>query len=206
MDPQVAVALISSGAAVLVALLGIAGTITAQVFATRRAFDNSLALLERQLAQSNEAAEQERASRERERREQARREDAFRYAEERRILYAKFLRLSSASNWAGLNLKGAAARHPDLEPSEESKERHARGLQYWIERSEELAWQLDEVTAEVQVIASSGVRAAALEMLSNHVIGTGTYAQARDKFLNAVHGELGVDGEPPWRIESGFPA
>jgi hypothetical protein len=205
MSPQVAVALISSGAAVLVALLGIAGTIAAQIFATRRAFDNSLALLERQLAQSNEAAEQERASRERERREQARREDAYRYAEERRILYAKFLRLSGASKWASWNVQ--AQHDPGPDASEESKERYKRALEYWMKQDDELGEQLAVAASEVRVIAASEVRIAAEEMLgAKQLIAGGTYERARNKFLIAVHSELGVDREPPWRIESGFPA
>lgn len=81
MSPQVTAALITSGAALVVALLGIAGAIAAQTVSTRRAFQNSLDLFERQ-----RRAEQE------ERQEQARREDAFRFAEQRTSLYARYAR------------------------------------------------------------------------------------------------------------------
>jgi hypothetical protein len=199
MNPQVTVALISSGATVAVALLGIGGTIAAQLFATRRAFDNSLALLERQLAQSNEAAERERADREQERREQARREDEYRYAEQRRILYAQFLRLSASSKWASWNVESQHDPGPDA--SEERKEKYKRALEHWIGRDGELGEQLAEAAAEVRVIASSEVRAAAEEMLdARQLIAGGTYDRARNKFLIAVHSELGVDKERPWRI------
>ena len=50
MDAQVTAALISGGAALAVAVLGIGGAITAQLFTTRHALENSLALQERQYA------------------------------------------------------------------------------------------------------------------------------------------------------------
>src|SRR5690348_4591843 len=83
MDAQVTAALISGGAALAVAVLGIGGAITAQLFTTRHALENSLALQERQYARQ-----------ERERQEQSRREDAYRFAEQRRSTYGRFVRLA----------------------------------------------------------------------------------------------------------------
>jgi len=83
MDAQVTAALISGGAALTVAVVGIGGAIVAQLFATRHAFENSLALQERQYAKQ-----------EHERHEQSRREDAYRFAEQRRSTYGRFVRLA----------------------------------------------------------------------------------------------------------------
>lgn len=84
MNTQVAAAVISGSVALVVALLGIAGAIVAQTAASRRAFQNSLALFERQ-----------QRSQDQERREQARREDVYRFAEQRRTTYARFLRVTA---------------------------------------------------------------------------------------------------------------
>ena len=81
MNSQAATALLSGGIALVVALLGIAGAIAAQLVASRRAFANSLALFERQ----NAAQKQERA-------EETRREEARQLAEERKRAYARLLR------------------------------------------------------------------------------------------------------------------
>ena len=83
MDAQVTTALISGGAALTVAVLGIGGAISAQLFTTRHAFENSLALQERQYAKQ-----------EHERHEQSQREDAYRFAEQRRSTYGRFVRLA----------------------------------------------------------------------------------------------------------------
>jgi len=88
MDAQVTAALISGGAALAVAVLGIGGAITAQLFTTRHALENSLALQERQYARQ-----------ERERQEQSRREDAYRFAEQRRSTYGR-----GSSAWRGNSL------------------------------------------------------------------------------------------------------
>jgi hypothetical protein len=84
MSPPVTAALISGSVALVVALVGIAGAIAAQSFATRRAFDDSLALFERQ-----------RSAQEQEQREQSRREDAYRFADQRRTIYARMLRAAA---------------------------------------------------------------------------------------------------------------
>ena len=83
MDAQVTAALISGGAALTVAVLGIGGAIAAQLFTTRHAFENSLALQEQQYAEQ-----------EHERHERSRREDAYRFAEQRRSTYGRFVRLA----------------------------------------------------------------------------------------------------------------
>ena len=51
LDTQMTTTLLSGTVALIVALLGIAGAIAAQLVATRRAYANSLALFERQHAQ-----------------------------------------------------------------------------------------------------------------------------------------------------------
>ena len=83
MDAQVTAALISGGAGLTVAVLGIGGAIAAQLLTTRHAFANSLALQEQQYAKQ-----------ENERREQSLREDAYRFAEQRRSTYGRFVRLA----------------------------------------------------------------------------------------------------------------
>ena len=118
MSPQVTAALLSSGAALFVALLGIAGAIAAQLVATRRAFATSLALFER-----------ERERRERERVAEARREDEYRFAEQRRSTYARMLRAAADLHLALLALNAAAEgwRYvQDPETRDESPEVHAR--------------------------------------------------------------------------------
>jgi hypothetical protein len=80
---QVTAALISGGAALTVAVLGIGGAIAAQLSTARHAFENSLELQERQYAKQ-----------EKERHEQSRREDAYRFAEQRRSTYGRFVRLA----------------------------------------------------------------------------------------------------------------
>jgi hypothetical protein len=80
---QVTAALISGGAALTVAVLGIGGAIAAQLSTARHAFENSLELQERQYAKQ-----------EKERHEQSRQEDAYRFAEQRRSTYGRFVRLA----------------------------------------------------------------------------------------------------------------
>src|SRR5580704_6053972 len=98
MSSQVVAALVSGGAALVVALLGIAGAIVAQLVATRRAFGNSLRLFE----QENERRGLERAG-------EVRREDEFRFADQRRGAYVRMLRICEDLRLALLALNAAAS-------------------------------------------------------------------------------------------------
>jgi hypothetical protein len=192
MSAQVTPALISSGAALAVALLGIAGAIVGQFVATKRGFANSLALLERQQAQSLALAEQERADRERERREQLRREDAYRYSEQRRSVYASFLRSvreTRDANWRVWN-----DNPPEGESEQEKRERRERVITHAYECSD----RLGELEAELEVIASNAVYAAARKLM--HTLPRGGeegYLPAMEAFRLAVRRELGVAESPP---------
>jgi hypothetical protein len=162
-SPPVAAALISGGAALAVALLGIAGAIAAQLVATRRAFANSLALFE-----------QEHESRERERVAQARREDEYRFAEQRRGTYARMLRAAADLHFALLVLNAAAEgwRYVrDPETRDESPEVRARdeAKRLGLLRDAYAQWartraELEEVAEETELLASAGVRHAAAEL------------------------------------------
>jgi hypothetical protein len=208
MNPQVNAALISGGAALVVALIGIAGAIAAQFVATKRGFANSLALLERQHAQAlalaeqeradrERAAQQERADRERERLEQLRREDADRFSQQRRSIYARFLlsaRETREANFAVWN-----DDPPDGEDEQDRKERRFRVMS----RAEECAERFGEVGAELEVIASNAVFAAAIQLMRTlprggfDRKGRNEYGPAREAFLLAVRRELGVAEFPP---------
>jgi hypothetical protein len=205
MNPQVTAALISGIAALAVALLGIAGAIAAQLLATKRAFANSLVLLERQFAQSLAAAEQERAERERvaqqeradrerEREEQLRREDAYRYSEQRRSIYARFLRAAADTRWSHWVLL-----HDDGLNEKDEQARQERS-DYQVKRAKECSDRLLEVSAELRVIASSEVFAAAMKVLDAVPKWDGRDHQSqpgREAFLLAVRRELGVDELQP---------
>ena len=168
MSAEVSAALISGGAALVVALAGIGGAIAAQLVATRRAYANSLALFERQHVAEQESKEQERA-------EAARREEAQRFAGERRLSYAKFLRLVR-----------------------ELRECHRVGA----EAREELVDQLVELRTELDLLASEPVRAAA-ERLSDATTlrAWQDYPDSRAAFVEAARRELAMpavpDGRPP---------
>ena len=97
MSTQVTTALLSGGVALLVALLGIAGAIAAQLVATRRAYANSLALFEQQHAQEEASEEASNETRD------IRREDAHRFADQRRAAYARFLQLADETRRARAN-------------------------------------------------------------------------------------------------------
>lgn len=167
MNIQLTAGLISGGVALVVALLGIAGAIAAQVVATRRSFENSLALFERQHARQEASRKQERA-------EEARREDAYRYAEQRRSTYAKLLRVAAdlvdarlaadaaAETWR--NIRDLAAGE-DPEETQAKEERNALNfLQDTSGRWAQISADLDEVAGEVELLASPDVRQTASEL------------------------------------------
>ena len=162
MSAEVTAALISGGAALVVALVGIGGAIAAQLVATRRAFANSLALFERQHAAGQESKAQERA-------EAARREEAQRFADERRLTYAKFLRLVR-----------------------ELRECHRIGA----EPNKEIEDQYAELRTQIDLLASEPVRAAA-ERLSDAttLLAWQDYSDTRATFVDAARRELGMPPE-----------
>jgi hypothetical protein len=169
MNPQVTAAVISASAALVVAVAGIAGAIAAQAIATRRAFENSLGLWQQQLAVQ-----------ERERLEQSRREDAYRFAEQRRALYARFLRRANDLNWAYGDLPSSKKQEDDPD----GWERYAKALD-----------QADRLLEEIDLLGSADVRRTADTMFHaamQQLKPPGSYSQARKAFLEAAQHELGL--------------
>jgi hypothetical protein len=223
MSPQVTAALISGGAALVVALFGIVGAIAAQLVATRRAFANSLRLFE-----------QEYDKRERERADQARREDEYRFADQRRGTYARLLRTAADLYLSYLALNAAAeqweyVRNPETrsesqEDRAEHEERTQRLLLEAFPRWAKLHAELEEVEDEIELLGSAGVRHAAAELADivseRPELGGSyaalawahvpirysavtpsarkfrTYAEARAGFLAAARGDLGIGPVP----------
>ena len=228
MSSQVVAALISGGAALVVALLGIAGAIAAQLVATRRAFGNSLRLFE----QENERRGLERAG-------ETRRENEFRFAEQRRGAYVRMLRTCEDLRLALLALNAAANGWEDVRDPEtrqespdergEDEEWSLRRLQDAFPRWLQLRSDLDEVAAEIELLGSADARRAAAE-LGDIVSGRpdlgkaeaalgrlvfvpsarsgvhpyhrrfGQFEPARDAFLAAARADLGMDpgSGRPW--------
>jgi len=220
MNPQVTAALISAIVALAVALLGIAGAIVSQGVATRRAFRNSLALFERQHSAETESRLQERA-------QTAREEDARKFADERRMTYAKFLRLAdelvATENTSAyyyhdaLDCDVEEMRHAGKEPS--PAELQSRAAEYqrlssrYLGRHIELKAEIDEVVADIDLLASGTVReaakllarsAVALQRRTEHVTAPGMppailpcpepgYDDLRIVFLAKARQELGVE-------------
>lgn len=212
MNPQVTAALISAIVALAVALLGIAGAVASQGVATRRAFQNSLALFERQHAAETE-------SRRREREEAARQEDARRFADERRVTYAKFLRLADelvaaekASyyyRYYALGNYAESLRWAGKEPSPAGL--RAKAVEYEALESKyfwqyaHLRFELDEVAAGIDLLGSGPVRetakilaksAAAIQPQPSYTAafapGPG-YDDLRTAFLAKARHELGIE-------------
>ena len=163
MDTMTATTLISGGVAVFVALLGIGGAIVAQLLATRRGFSDSLALFDRQRAAELKNRAQQRA-------EVARREEVQKFADERRLTYAKFLRLAR-----------------------ELRECHQIGA----EPNDEILDQYAEVRTEIELLALEPVRAAA-DRLSKActLVAWQDYPDSRSTFVDAARRELGMPLEP----------
>lgn len=215
MNPQVTAALISAVVALVVALLGIAGAVASQGVATRRAYRNSLALFEAQHAAETE-------SRRREREEAERQEDARRFADERRVTYAKFLRLaaelvaaekdSSYYRFYALGNYVESMRWEGREPS--PADLQARAVECktlerkYFRQYVDLRFELDEVVAEIDLLGSGPVReaarilaksAAALQGRPSHKalpVPPGLepgYDDLRIAFLARARHELGVE-------------
>ncbi|MDQ2877073.1 MAG: hypothetical protein M3Y33_20590 [Actinomycetota bacterium] len=224
MSTQVTGALISGGAALVVAVVGIAGAIAAQLLATRRAFANSLALTEREYER-----------RERERAEERHREDEYRHAERRRSTYATMLRAAASLYLVSLEFAAAAAnwrntRDPEL--ASETPEEREREERKWLgllqdarTRWERATGELEVAFEEIELLASAGVRYPAGELAriaSNDpdlgeeplpvsrshptLLRPGTpvpgkqhywnYFEARDAFLDAARSDLGTSLAP----------
>jgi hypothetical protein len=197
MNTQVTTALISGGVAFVVALLGIAGAIAAQLVATRHAFSHSLALFERQRAAQETSSRQERA-------EATRREEEQRFADERRIAYAKFLRLADEifeAQRAADNYNEVAVRSREKEkedPTDHRKRATAeaeRRADDCVHRARVAEDQLEEVATEIDLLATEQVRAAAgrlhlaTEWAESAML---EYPDARDEFVDAARRELGI--------------
>lgn len=160
---QVTASLISGGAALIVALLGIAGAIAAQTIATRRAFQDSLVLLERE----GHAHDQERQ-------DQARREDAFRFAEKRQSTYLKYAQISgrlfdarvavdsAVENWKQPRDLDGGSQTARARMSEESNALRAldKAAATWVR----FRLQLDVVEQEVILLAEADVRDTAADL------------------------------------------
>lgn len=201
MSPPVTAALISGGAALAVALLGIAGAIVAQISATRRAFGNSLALLERQ-----------RADQERQQQEQARREDSYRFAEQRRSTYGRFANLArefadavDSERTSAKNLERADRQRDGIGSSSPGTERRTEEAEHALSEARELKQRLDhELGAayeEIYLLGSPEVRQAADQLW--RAAHEATYSADRDYlatragFLDAVRRELGIATDSP---------
>jgi hypothetical protein len=183
-------ALVSGGAALIVAVLGIGGAIAAQLFTTRHAFENSLALQERQYAKQ-----------ERERQEQSQREDAYRFAEQRRSTYGRFvLHAVDTEKEVAKNLErigrqhggaGRGSRH--LEMSAEPAEQLVADAR---ERTRRLHGEFGTACEEIYLLGSQEVRWAADRLWDEahkamHSADSG-YTSARAAFLEAARQELGI--------------
>jgi hypothetical protein len=218
LSTQLTTALVSAGVALVVAVLGIAGAIAAQVVATRCAFANSLALFEQQ----NAAQEQARAG-------EVRREDARRFADQRRTTYARLLQAAGAlpsAGWAASEAmkawhqireeKGSDDADPARARREEAAERSMRQAgELWGR----LFGELRAVVDELELLASDDVlrtarelRDVAIELLPDDFpmvgdVGTAawthalfgrrdlTYGEARAAFVEAARGEVAVTGD-----------
>lgn len=197
---QATTTLLSGGVALVVALLGIAGSVWAQLVATRRAYANSLALFERQHAAEEESKRQERI-------EAARREHAQRFADERRVAYARFLRLAdefvAAQRSAETHIQVVArsVEKEEEDPSDARQRATAEAEQRVRDsaaRAKTAADQLVELRAEIDLLASEQVRAAAQrlsEAADSSPFSVSTYPDARAAFVEAARRELDVIGD-----------
>jgi hypothetical protein len=196
MDSQATAALISGGVALLVAALGIAGAIAAQLFATRRAFGNSLVLQEREYAKQ-----------EQERQEQARREDAYRFAEQRRSTYGRFVRLGrefagavDTERTVAKNLERIQQQRDRMRPGSPELEMSAGAAEQLVadarERTRRLHGEFGQACEEIYLLASLEVRQAADQLWEAAHQATHSadhdYMAARAAFLDAARTELGI--------------
>jgi hypothetical protein len=194
---QLTITMISGGVALLVALLGIAGAIAAQVVATRRAFANSLELFERQASEAQRARE-----------EATRVEDRQRFADQRRAMYSRILRMADelvvtrdAERNTKKNLERAAhtlrrvgdqsesmaQTVNDYESAVVEHRRHARRIEI----------ELAEATGEIHLLSDHDVRTAVDQLRASAQVARyledPQYVKDRQGFLLAARRELGVE-------------
>lgn len=196
MDGQVTAALVSGGAALTVAVLGIGGAIAAQLFTTRHAFKNSLALQEQQYARQ-----------ERERQEQSRREDAYRFAEQRRNTYGRFVRLAREFLHAVDTEREVVKNLERIDPQRDHAPPGSHELQISVEAAEQLVADARErarrlhgefgtACEEIYLLGSQEVRRAADELWDKAHKAMRSqdkdYTAARAAFLEAARQELGI--------------
>jgi hypothetical protein len=209
LNVQVTTTLLSGAVALIVALLGIAGAIAAQLLATRRAYDNSIDLFKRQHAEEEMSRrlqrQEEEASRRQQRAETIRREDAHRFADQRRSTYARFLQLADEVHRARVN----AGAYLDIVERDEDKKRQGqqdtdpmhqglvkRADNSWREhndRGDRAEDQLRGLVAEIDLLGSADVRESALELRFAVEERLGhEFAPARVAFVDAAREELAV--------------
>ncbi|GAB3879952.1 hypothetical protein GCM10029964_033230 [Kibdelosporangium lantanae] len=177
MSEQLTVAVISSSVALVVAVMGFIATIRAQVVSTRRAFQNSLALFEKQTA------------------DQAR----TRFADTKRTTYGTVMRLAD-----DLVAVRAAEEHAAVDLERTERAFHQHGLaKAEVERSRgaftdartlvtDRTRQLDQAINEVELLATDPVRTAAVALRSLAKEPDDTYPAVREAFLLAARAELGI--------------
>lgn len=196
MTDQLTVAMISGGFALLVALLGVGGAIAAQVVATRRAFENSLALFERQAAEAQQARE-----------EATRIESRHRFADQKRTTYSRALGLADGISTA---CKEARTAEENLERILETPDHGAHHADHLAQtagdyrreanehrdRAESLTSLLAEVVGEIELLSDNAVSSACARLRSRahttHDDQESRYFEAREQFLLAARNELGV--------------
>ncbi|HEV2378004.1 MAG TPA: hypothetical protein VGS19_38310 [Streptosporangiaceae bacterium] len=196
MSSAVTAALISGGAALVVAVLGIAGAIVAQSLATRRAFANSVALQEQQYARQ-----------EQERREQVRREDAYRFAEQRRTTYGRFVRLAREfldavddERTVAKNLERIRRQQDRMQGASPDLDKAAEAAQQLVadarERKGRLHGEFGMACEEIYLLGSPKAREAADHLWDTAHKATHSadrdYSAARIAFLETVREELGI--------------
>lgn len=197
MTDQLTVAILSGGVALLVALLGIGGTIAAQVVATRRAFENSFALFERQAAEAQLARD-----------EATRIENRHRFADQKKSTYSRTLRLADelvhtrdAERSADKNLERATrtlVRAGDQSESlVQTVKDYENAVSEYRHRARRLAVELAETVGEIQLLSDNAVRVAADRLQkSAHTVShveAPQYVEDRDNFLYSARTELGVE-------------
>jgi len=193
---QIVVTLISGVVALLVALLGIAGAIAAQMVATRRAFANSLALFEEQALEARHARE-----------ESTRIENRHRFADQKRSAHSRALRLADEIAAACKAARIAEERRDKALRSPEYGDNYASFLAQTVRdyenevqeqraRAEGLTGDLAEAVVEIELLSENPVSSAASWLQQRAYTATehqeSRYAEAREKFLLAARTELGL--------------
>jgi hypothetical protein len=197
MTDQLTMAMISGGFALLVALLGIGGAIAAQVVATRRAFENSLALFERQAAEAQQ-----------ERDDATRIENRHRFADQKRSTYSRALRLADqlvatrenerqADKYFERTMRTLDRVGDQSENLPRAAEGYRNAANEHHDRAHRAVVELADVVAEIHLLSDNAVRVAATRLqksaaTASHVQES-QYVEDRDNFLYVARDELGVE-------------